>query len=110
MNKTESQFFVGSGTVQLNDFSPDATYPATVTGGTTLVVQGSGAVTINWAAPMGFGSATIQLRRNGTSIDSGNGSARNWTGTLADGDQLTLWKTGNQTASANSAYVDVIPQ
>lgn len=102
-----------TGTVQITGFVSDPEHPAAVSAGNTLVVQGSGAVTVDWsitAAVLGT-QPTVSLRLNGSIVSSRSGSGGgSWTGQVNDGDQLTMWAAGAQgIAAASAAHIDVMP-
>lgn len=123
MNKTtDTQHSSAMTTNPVPGFVSDATYPSTVTGGTTLVIAGSGPATVT-ASVTGqravSGSPTATLYRNGASLGTATFNSTTaqtvpitWSGTVAEGDTLTLgWTTTTLYKSTMLAgtYIEVAP-
>ena len=125
MNKTTATEHRSAKTTNpVPGFVSDSTYPATVTGGTTLVIAGSGPVTVTARVTgqlelAGVSSATATLYRNGASLGTATITSTTaqtvpitWSGTVAEGDTLTLgWTTNTFYASTMLAgtYIEVEP-
>lgn len=104
-------------------FASDVTDPAAVTGGTTLVVAGAGAVTvtarIEWETGQNSDTVRFDIMRNGVSVANGTTPTDAnigtmtvaWTGTVANGDQIQLYGTasrsGGQHGPKPGTYIDV---
>lgn len=98
-----------SGTMQVTGWASDGTYPAAVSGN-SLVVSGSGSVTVSWSfTGSGGGSSNWKIRHN----SSGIGSNRSGTvsRTVADGDTISFWYTnaGALNYTITGGYVEIIP-
>lgn len=117
INKSGSWAISTGGLAQVTGWASDGTYPAAIHAD-ALVVAGSAHVTVTVSVQRTFNfvSSTVELRRNGTAIQSGSFSGESgtltWTGDIADGDQLTVWasrSSGTSVSVLAGTYIDVNP-
>ena len=120
MNKSGA-YSATSTQTQVPNWVPNATYPCVVDSH-SLLVQGSGAVNITASINLTYafgGTITATLRLNGTQIGSSVTAAPagvktiTWSGTLADGDRLTVYaglaSYGTSGVAEANTWIDVVP-
>lgn len=117
MNQSGS-FTPPSSTTQtlVTGWTPDATYSAVIVSNQLEVaVGGPASVTFGAKSGTGTGLRYVYLRHNNTqiatfAIGSGASGSATWTGTLADGDLLTMWvQRGTVSVGVSAGYIDVQP-
>lgn len=97
-------------------WTSDVTYPAVIVSNQLEVAVG-GPASVTFGAKSGTGTAAryVYLRHNNTqiatfTIASGASGSATWTGTLADGDLLTMWvQRGSVSVGVSAGYIDVQP-
>ena len=105
---------IGSSLIRVTGFASDSTFPAVVVSN-ALIVQGSGAVTVEARLVLVYngGARPLQIRINNTSVAevSTNAADRTvtYSGLVDEGDEITLWAQTVVARNVTSAYVDLTP-
>lgn len=96
-----------NATEKITGWSSDTTYPASITSD-SLVVQGSGTVTLAWSFSGSGGTTTV--RHNGTQVGSGRSGSTQIA--VTSGDEITGWLTstyGVNTSVTAGSWIEVAP-
>lgn len=107
--------------VKATGWSADATFPGVVADH-GIEVQGAGAATVSAyiyvSGAYGMSLSTIQLRRNGSVVDSGSiarnsGDTLTWTGECAQGDRFEVWvasgNAGQSRTVTSATWIELVP-
>lgn len=103
---------IGSSLIKVTGFASDSTFPAVVVSN-ALIVQGSGAVTVEARLVLSdlSNARTLQIQINDTVVATVSYvSTVTYSGAVDEGDKIALWaKVGLSARNVTSAYVDLMP-